>query len=422
MITASIITIGDELLIGQVTDTNSTWMGRELTAAGIQLKRRVAVGDNKDDIVKAMDNEKKEVDIVLLTGGLGPTSDDITKDVLCEYFNGKMTIHEQTLTHIRNLFEVVLKRQVLDSNLKQAEVPDICKVLTNSRGTAPGMWFEEAGKIFISMPGVPHEMMGLMEDVILPSLKQHFTLPYIAHRTLLTIGAGESFLAELIKSFEEELPDDVKLAYLPNFGQVRLRLSASGTDKQLINQQLDSLFTNLQTHVKDYLVTASDESMQEVVSRLLLERQKTIATAESCTGGYIAHLLTAKAGASAFFEGSIVSYSYKAKEKLLQVSTKTLQSYGAVSEQVVREMVAGTLKNLGTDYAIAVSGIMGPGGGMPAKPVGTVWIAVANKEQIVTKMFSLRSDRERNIQVTAVHALNMLRVFIIKEGKPDNSF
>lgn len=415
MITASIITIGDELLIGQVTDTNSTWMGRQLTAAGIKLKKRIAVGDEKAQIVKALDDEKKDVDIILLTGGLGPTSDDITKDVLCEYFNGNMKVHEPTLTHIRHLFEVVLKKKMIESNMKQAEVPDNCTVLTNSRGTAPGMWFEEGGKIFISMPGVPHEMMGLMEDTVIPSLKQHFTLPYIAHRTLLTIGAGESFLAEMIRSFEEDLPEDISLAYLPNFGQVRLRLSTSGTDSKLIDQQLDIWFTKLQSVVKDYLVTASDESMHEVVGRLLDQRKKTLATAESCTGGYIAHLLTSKAGASSFYEGSIVSYSYHAKEKLLQVSNNTLQSFGAVSESVVKEMAAGALQNVGTDYVIAVSGIMGPEGGLPEKPVGTVWIAVGSRDKINAKMFSLRSDRERNIQVTAVLALNMLREFLLND-------
>lgn len=415
MITASIITIGDELLIGQVTDTNSTWMGRQLTAAGIKLKKRIAVGDEKAQIVKALDDEKKDVDIILLTGGLGPTSDDITKDVLCEYFNGNMKVHEPTLTHIRHLFEVVLKKKMIESNMKQAEVPDNCTVLTNSRGTAPGMWFEEGGKIFISMPGVPHEMMGLMEDTVIPSLKQHFTLPYIAHRTLLTIGAGESFLAEMIKSFEEDLPEDISLAYLPNFGQVRLRLSTSGANRKLIDQQLDFLFSKLQSVVKDYLVTASDESMHEVVGRILAQRKKTLATAESCTGGYIAHLLTSKAGASSFYEGSIVSYSYHAKEKLLQVSNNTLQSFGAVSESVVKEMAVGALQNVGTDYVIAVSGIMGPEGGLPEKPVGTVWIAVGSRDKINAKMFSLRSDRERNIQVTAVLALNMLREFLLND-------
>ena len=415
MISASIITIGDELLIGQVTDTNSAWMGRALTAAGIRLQRRIAVGDEREDIIKALNSEKKEIDIILITGGLGPTSDDITKDVLCEYFDGKMVVHEPTLTHIRNLFEVVLKKKMIESNMKQAEVPDNCTVLTNSRGTAPGMWFEQAGKIIISMPGVPHEMMGMMEDVVLPALKNHFKLPFIAHQTLLTIGVGESFLAEKIKSFETSLPQNVSLAYLPNFGQVRLRLSTSGPEKDAMNTQLDTLFQELQSLVKENLVTVKDESLQDVVSRLLMEKQQTVATAESCTGGYIAHLLTAKAGASQIYEGSIISYSYKAKENLLQVENECLKTYGAVSEQVVRQMAEGALKNIGSDYVIAVSGIMGPEGGMPGKPVGTVWIAVGNGKEITAKMFSLRADRERNIQITSVQALNMLREFLINK-------
>lgn len=415
MITASIITIGDELLIGQVVDTNSSWMGQQLTAAGISLQRRVAVADKREEIVKALDYEKKEADIILITGGLGPTSDDITKEVLCDYFGGRMIVHEPTLTHIRHLFEVVLKKKMIESNLKQAEVPDNCRVIQNSRGTAPGMWFEESGKIFISLPGVPHEMMGMMEETVLPSLSQYFRLPFIAHRTLLTIGAGESFLAEMIRDFEKSLPGNVGLAYLPNFGLVRLRLSTVGTDKPAIDQQLDSLFKQLQFLVKDYLVTDSDESMQEVVGRLLLEKQKTVTTAESCTGGYIAHLLTSKPGASAFYEGSIVSYSYRAKKNLLQVDGDILKSKGAVSEQVVRQMAAGALKNTEADYVIAVSGIMGPGGGLPGKPVGTVWIAVGNEEQLVSRTFALRSDRKRNIEVTSVLALNMLREFLINK-------
>jgi nicotinamide-nucleotide amidase len=415
MTNASIITIGDELLIGQVTDTNSGWIGQRLQEAGIHLRRRVAVGDNEPDIVQALNNEKKEADIILITGGLGPTSDDITKDVLCAYFKGKLIVHEPTLTHIRNLFEQVMKKPLLQRNLLQAEVPDNCRVIENSRGTAPGMWFEENGKVIISMPGVPHEMMGMMDDIILPGLSQQFKLPFIVHRTLMTIGAGESTLAELIAAFEEALPENVSLAYLPNFGQVRLRLSSSGTDKKQVENLVDSLFVQLQSLVKDYLVTTKDESMQEVVGRLLSAKSKTISTAESCTGGYIAHLLTSKPGASVFYEGSVVSYSYQAKENLLQVDSEVLKTKGAVSEQVVVQMAKGALSNIGSDYVIAVSGIMGPDGGLPDKPVGTVWVAVGNREKINARMFSLRSDRQRNIQVTAVLALNMLREFLLNE-------
>lgn len=416
MINASIITIGDELLIGQVIDTNSAWMAQQLNIAGIRLRRRIAVGDVWNEIRKALDEEKKDADIILITGGLGPTPDDITKQVLCEYFSGKMIVHEETLAHIKHLFEVVLKRPMIERNLKQAEVPDNCKVIFNTRGTAPGMWFEQDGKIFISMPGVPHEMKGMMEDAVIPALTKHFTFPHIAHRTLLTIGVGESFLADLIADFETALPPHIKLAYLPNFRLVRLRLSASGNLKAAINKELDDLFTRLQQLVKPYMVTSEDETMEEVVGKLLLEKKKTMCTAESCTGGYIAYLLTSRPGSSAYYEGSIVGYSYKAKENLLQVNEQDLKEHGAVSEIIVKQMAAGALHNIRSDYAIAVSGIMGPGGGMPGKPVGTVWIAVGNDQRLVSRKFNLRFDRQRNIQVTAVNALNMLREFILEGG------
>ena len=415
MINASIITIGDELLIGQVIDTNSAWMAQQLNAAGIQLRRRVAVGDVWNEITEALDEEKQHADIILLTGGLGPTSDDITKPVLCAYFDGKMMVHPETLEHIKHLFEEVLKRPMIERNLKQAEVPDNCKVIFNSRGTAPGMWFEQGGKIFVSMPGVPHEMKGMMIDEVLPALARHFTFPHIAHRTLLTIGVGESFLADLIIDFETALPPHIRLAYLPNFGLVRLRLSASGADKATMNRELDEHFIHLQQLVKPYLVTTTDEGMEEVVGRLLLQKKKTVCTAESCTGGYIAHLITARPGSSAYYEGSIVSYSYKAKENLLQVKEQDLKEQGAVSEMIVRQMAAGALHNIRSDYAIAVSGIMGPEGGMPGKPVGTVWIAVGNNKELISRKFNLRFDRTRNIQITAVTALNMLREFILND-------
>ena len=414
MINASIITIGDELLIGQVIDTNSAWMAQQLNMAGINLRRRVAVGDNRIDIIEALDEEKKLSDIILITGGLGPTSDDITKTVLCEYFSGKMIMHEESLAHIKHLFETVLKRPMIDSNLKQAEVPDNCTVIFNTRGTAPGMWFEENGKIFVSMPGVPHEMKGMMETVV-PELKKQFTFPHIAHRTLLTIGVGESYLADLIREFEVALPPHIKLAYLPNFGQVRLRLSSAGNNKNLIIEELNTFFIDLQQRVKECMVTNEDITFVEVISNLLIEKKKTVCTAESCTGGYLAHLLTTIPGSSAYFEGSLVSYSYKAKENMLQVSHSDLELHGAVSEIVVRQMAVGALHNFKTNYAIAVSGIMGPGGGMPGKPVGTVWIAVGNNSKLESRKFNLRFDRQKNIDITAINALNMLREFILSE-------
>jgi len=415
-INASIITIGDELLIGQVIDTNSAWMAAELNKAGIWLKSKMAVGDNKEDIVNALNEASKQADIIFITGGLGPTADDITKPVLCEYFGGKMVMDEGALTNVKAIFEK-LNRPLIERNLKQAEVPDNCTVIPNQRGTAPGMWFAQTvadkEKIFISMPGVPHEMMGMMTNDVIPLLLKKFNAAHIAHRTLLTAGVGESFLADQIKDLEEALPANIKLAYLPSYGMVRLRLTATGDDAGLTNKILDAQFAQLQEQVKEYLITNEDEPVEKALSKLLLQKNKTMCTAESCTGGYIAHLITAMPGASAFYDGSVVSYSYRAKEDLLQVDKNILETNGAVSEEVVRQMAAGALKNIGSDLVIAVSGIMGPGGGMEGKPAGTVWICVGDKENLTANKFQFRFDRERNIRFTALNAMLMLRKFVL---------
>lgn len=410
---AIIITIGDELLIGQVIDTNSAWMAQELNKAGIRVCRRVAVGDVWDEIWQALDEESKHADIILITGGLGPTADDITKPLLCKYFGGQLVTDEKALDNVKYLFETVFRRPLTDRNIKQAEVPDVCTVVQNKRGTAPGMWFEKNGKIFMSMPGVPHEMKGMMADDVVPRLQKHFLFPYIIHRTLVTFGIGESMLADLIQGFEEALPEHIKLAYLPNYGMVRLRLTTSGTDKDAVEKEVNGFFAQLQVLVKEYLIANEDETMQDAVAKLLLQRKQTVSTAESCTGGYIASLITAKAGASNYYDGSVVSYSYKAKEDLLGVDKNILETLGAVSEEVVIQMAKGALKNIGTDYTIAVSGIMGPGGGTGEKPVGTVWVAVGNNKNIITQKFHFRFDRERNIALTAMNALNLLRKFIL---------
>ena len=414
MTQATIITIGDELLIGQVIDTNSAWMAQELNKWGIKVVRRVAVGDVWDEIWAALDEEQKYADIILITGGLGPTSDDITKPLLCKYFDGRMIINEEARQNVLAIF-TKLNRPIIERNLLQAAVPDTCRVIQNKRGTAPGMWFERNEKIFISMPGVPFEMKGMMEDDVIPELCEHFTFPHIAHRTLLTAGVGESFLAELIKDFEATLPVQIKLAYLPNYGMVRLRLTAMGMDKTQTDIEINNQFLQLQLLVKDYLVTNVDEPLEKLVGRILIEKGKTLCTAESCTGGYIAHLITSIPGSSKFYDGSVISYSYKAKEDLLQVDKGILESRGAVSEEIVTQMATGALKNIGSDYVIAVSGIMGPDGGLPDKPVGTAWVAFGNKNKIETKRLSFRFDRMRNIQLTATNALNLLRKFILAE-------
>jgi len=410
---ASIITIGDELLIGQTIDTNSAWMAQELNKIGIGVHRRVAVGDIWKDIWQSLDEEIKLSDVVLITGGLGPTADDITKPLLCQYFEGKMIINEEALANVKHLFENVFKRPLIERNLKQAEVPSTCKVIHNKRGTAPGMWFEKDGKIIVSMPGVPHEMKGMMTTGILPALQERVQLEPIVHRTLLTAGIGESFLAERIQEFETTLPSNIKLAYLPNYGMVKLRLSATGNDPKTI-AELEALFDMLKQQVSDVMVADEDISISEAIGRLLTRNKKTMGTAESCTGGYIAHLITSVPSASHYFKGSIIGYANDVKENVLHVSHNTLTNSGAVSEETVIQMIKGALRSLKTDYVLATSGIMGPDGGTAEKPVGTVWVAVGNLEKVRTHQFHFRFDRMRNIEMTATNSLNMLRKFIME--------
>lgn len=572
-VTASIITIGDELLIGQTIDTNSAFIAQELNKIGVWVKRRLAVGDVYDDIWQALDEESKQSDIIIITGGLGPTADDITKPLLCKYFGGKLVVNEKVLAHVKYLFEIVFRRPgpMLERNLKQAEVPDVCTVLHNARGTAPGMWFsppaprrgdlkpddakkhddylradpitygllkefvavhrkdpteaenvlwsivrgkkmagfkfrrqhiilnyiadfvclseklvievdglyhqlpenkisdEErtkdlnrlgfevlrftneqvlydadkvinsivlklkqrnsitseskvppaggfrgAGPIFISLPGVPHEMKGIMIDEVIPRLLSAYKMPAIVHYTAFTAGQGESILAEMLKDFEPLLPAHIKLAYLPNYGMVKLRLTSQGESKEAVEEELLPYFEKLQELVKDYLVTNVDEGLEVVIGKILKAKGKTMATAESCTGGYIAHLLTTVPGSSVYYKGSVIAYAYEVKENVLNVNHETLEKFGAVSGETVKEMLAGVIKLMEVDYALAVSGIMGPDGGTEDKPTGTVWIAVGNKEKVETLKLNLRFDRQRNITVTAGNALNFFRKFILK--------
>lgn len=414
-VNASIITIGDELLIGQTIDTNSAWMAQELNKLGIWVKRRVAVGDVWDEIWHALDEESNQSDIILVTGGLGPTADDITKPLLCKYFGGKMVVNEGALQNVITIFEKYIKRPMLDTNLKQAEVPDVCTVIQNKRGTAPGMWFQKDARIFISMPGVPNEMKGMMTDHVLPRLPALFSLPAVVHRTL-TAGIGESYLAERIKDFETALPPHIKLAYLPNYGMVRLRLTGTGKNGPEITSEVDQRFTILQGLVRDVMVINEDKSLEEAIGILLAKQGKTVATAESCTGGYVSHLITSIPGSSAYFAGGVVSYANSIKESVLRVDPDILNTYGAVSEETVRQMANSVKELMKTDYAIAISGIMGPGGGTEEKPVGTVWIAVARSSETIAQKFQTRYDRERNIEVTAILALNMLRQSILREN------
>lgn len=410
---ASIITIGDELLIGQVIDTNSAFIAQQLNKIGISVKHRLAVGDNEQDIWNALETEAENADIIIITGGLGPTADDITKPLLCKYFGGKMIVDEQTLKHVKHLFENVFKRPMIDRNSKQAEVPDVCTVLKNDVGTAPGMMFKKNDVLYFALPGVPHEMKWIMENHIIQILQTKYHNNFIEHRTALTAGVGESFLAEKLIDFENNLPENISLAYLPNYGMVRLRLTGNGSNKEQLLQSIDTQFLNLKSVISDVMICDEDLPLEVIVSNLLKQNNKTVATAESCTGGYIAHLITSVAGSSAYYEGSIISYSYAAKENLLHVEKSILEKYGAVSQETVTQMVTNLVKFLNTDYGIAVSGIMGPGGATDDKPNGSVWIAVASKTKVLTKRMHFRFDRKKNIELTAANALLFLRELIV---------
>ena len=414
-IKASIITIGDELLIGQVIDTNSAYIAQSLNKIGVTVTKRIAVGDDKNAILDALSNTSKQSNIVIITGGLGPTADDITKPLLNEYFGGKLVIHQPSLDHITDIFLNKYKRPLIERNIKQAEVPDVCEVLFNENGTAPGMLFEKEGVLYFSLPGVPHEMKGLVDKYVISKIKQSFKTPSIVHRTLLTAGLGESFLAEIIADFENALPSHIKLAYLPNFGMVRLRLTGTSDNENELITNMEEVFAELKVKVQAYLVTDKDESMEVVVGGLLRSNNQTVATAESCTGGYIGHLLSKHAGSSQFYTGGIISYDNRIKTEFLDVSTEILHTVGAVSKEAVEQMAVAVRAKMNTDYGVSVSGIMGPSGQTDEKPLGMVWIGVANKEKVYSKVLYLRFDRSRNIEVTATQAINLLRLLIINK-------
>jgi nicotinamide-nucleotide amidase len=413
-IQASIITIGDELLIGQTIDTNSAYIAQELNKIGVWVKYRIAVGDNYNDIWTALDQESNRSQIVIITGGLGPTADDITKPLLCDYFKGTLIRNQEVLAHIQHLFETVYKRPggMLERNRKQADVPDNCNVLHNSKGTAPGMHFIKDGVHFFSLPGVPQEMKDIIQTGVIPTIEKSFERPFILHKTTVTAGMGESMVAERLIGFEAQLPSFISLAYLPSYGMVKLRLTATGVNQAELNNSLEFQQEKLKTILVDILVADEDETIEVTIGKLLSSIGKTIGTAESCTGGKIATLLTAVAGSSKYFKGSIVSYANQVKEDVLHVNNGTISSFGAVSSETVTEMAKGAIKALNTDYIIATSGIMGPSGGTKDKPVGTVWIALASKEKVETHQLNLRFDRARNISITANSALNLMRKFI----------
>jgi competence/damage-inducible protein CinA-like protein len=410
--TAEIISIGDELLIGQVVNTNASWMAQQLHAIGISIRQIVAISDDKDEIRTALDNAFPRTDLILVTGGLGPTRDDITKHTLCDYFGAKMVIHEPSLEMITKFF-AARGLGLTEHNRKQAEVPDNCIPILNYNGTAPGMWFEKEGKILVSMPGVPFEMEAMMENQILPRLSAKDNNVVVMHKTVQTHGEGESILMEMIREWEDVLPTNFRLAYLPQPGIVRLRLTAFGADRESVASQIESQIASLRRLIPNLIFGYGNETMEEVVGKLLLSKHATLSTAESCTGGYLAHLITSVPGASEYFAGSVIAYANQVKHDLLGVSEDSLRNFGAVSEQVVREMAAAARNRFGTDYALSTSGIAGPDGGTPEKPVGLVWVCLATPQQTISKKFMFGEHRGRNIRRTALEALNLLRLQLL---------
>jgi len=403
-----IITIGDEILIGQIVDTNSAWMAQKLNDIGAKVERIVTVQDDLEVINTALSDAENRVDIVLVTGGLGPTKDDVTKKAFADYFDCDLTFHPEIAEHISKLF-ARFGKEITEINRLQAELPSACEALQNNNGTAPGMWFEKGKTVFVSMPGVPYEMKGLMKDHVLPRLREKYNTPVILHKTILTMGMGESWLSEHIQEWEGNLPAEIKLAYLPSPGRVRLRLSAFGQNAELLRQLLDLEVGKLLELIPELVYGFDDDSIESVVGKLLKEQGKTLSTAESCTGGMIAHKITSISGSSQYFFGSIVSYANEVKIESLGVSEKSLKEFGAVSEDVVRQMAEGARKKLRSDYAVATSGIAGPDGGTEEKPVGMVWIAVATPEITVAKKYLFGHNRSRNIEISSNTALNMLR-------------
>jgi len=412
---AEIITIGDEILIGQIVDTNSAWMAQVLNNIGIRVKQITSVSDDEQHIINALQEAETRADVILITGGLGPTKDDITKLTLAKYFNMGFRRDEETLQHVTSIF-ARMNRPMIELNRKQADVPDGCIVVQNANGTAPCMWFNEHGKVFVSMPGVPYEMMYIMEEEILPRLKAGFNLPSILHKTILTAGIGESFLAERIADIESALPQYIKLAFLPKLGQVRLRLSGTSRDEAQLHDDINHYARLLADRLNEFVVVEDDIALEKAVLDIMKAKGLTLSTAESCTGGYIAHLLTKHAGSSAVYSGGGVTYSNALKMSVLGVKAETLEQFGAVSEETVKEMALGALKHFQTDYAISVSGIAGPDGGTPDKPVGTVWIAVADAQGVTAKKHSFGNKRTQNIERSAVAALAMLSRRL-KEGQ-----
>ncbi len=404
---ATIITIGDEILIGQILDTNSRYISRALNAHGIVVAERTSIGDNRSQIVDTLDRALSQSEVVIITGGLGPTKDDITKHTLCDYFGSKLRYDEVEAEHIRTMLAA---RNIAfnDLNRGQAMVPECCTVLHNAHGTAPGMWFEQNGRVVISLPGVPFEMQHLIDEEVMPRLKTHFELREIVHRTMITFGIAESILAERIAKWEDALPDHIHLAYLPAPNVVRLRLSAYEVEGKEVRHEIDNLFEELRTIIPDNIAGFEEASVEELVHNILIDRGLTLATAESCTGGAIASKFTAQAGASAYFLCGVVSYSNESKNMVLGVEMSDIAQFGAVSEQVAMAMARGVKAISGADFAVSTTGIAGPTGGSKEKPVGTVWIGIATPDKCYAVLKNCGTDRSQIISRATAYAIAML--------------
>jgi len=402
-----IISIGDELLIGQTLNTNAYWMSKALNGIGFTIRQQTTIADTEEVIIDTLKNALSHSDVVLITGGLGPTNDDLTMPALNKLFGGDLVRDEKVYQHIEKL---VTNRgfSMNENNQKQAIVPENCKVIHNANGTAPGLWFDAEGKVVVAMPGVPYEMKAMVIEEVIPRLKAQFDLPEIINQMVYTQGIPESILAEQIADWENELPTSIKLAYLPSPGRVKLRLSSTGKNRLLLQQAIDHQIEKLKKIIPNAIYSAENEDLASTLGGLLLKSGATIATAESCTGGYIAHLITRVAGSSAYYKGSILSYANEIKVNELGVKQEDLNVYGAVSEQVVAQMALGVQQKMKTDYAIATSGIAGPTGGSDEKPVGTVWIALATPEGVISEKYIFGKQREVNIERAAITALGML--------------
>jgi nicotinamide-nucleotide amidase len=412
-ITAEILAIGDELLYGQTLDTNSHWISGELDKIGIKVVRRTTIGDIESEILTAFAEAEKRADVILITGGLGPTSDDLTKPCLAKYFNCELQIHEEALAEVTEFFKS-RGRELTELNRLQAALPNACIKITNPNGTAPGMWFDKDEKVFMSMPGVPHEMKTMITNQVIPRLLKKYQMPVIHHKMIRTIGIGESFLAEKIESWEKALPNHIKLAYLPSLGEVKMRLTCTGNSLENLQQEADALAEKLNDYVGQHIYGYGEDPIEVVLGNTLRNKKLTLSVAESCTGGYLSHLITSVPGSSEYFLGSMIPYAYEIKMRQLGVKPETLEKYGAVSEPTIIEMANIVRAKFNTDIGVATSGIAGPGGATPDKPVGTVWIAYSDKHQTVTKKLQLSKDRMINIRMASTAVLNLIRLSLPK--------